>query len=113
MEFRIKKVTAPKANREAEISYPAPDNVGDAVETYGEALTLALINRSLDIAAQAKARTMLEVEANTVKMVQDALADFTPELRTPADKKGKVAKAFSGLSAEEQKALIAEWQSKK
>lgn len=112
---RIKHVSAPKVKREIDITFPAPANIKEAVNEYGDELVYSIFMRGVDIAAQAETRRLLEGTEDDRKSdaeAKKAMSEWKPTLRVATDPKEKLKKQLEKLDPETRKALLAELNQK-
>ena len=91
-----------------EFEYDFGDNLGEAVEIFGEDICYAHIKRSLTVAVQGAARTLIRAGKSRDEIV-DAMAEWRPDMpRQAKTAEEKLRDMFEGLDPEARKRLLAE-----
>ena len=110
----MKTILKPIGTKEGplgELNLPVLENIEEAIETYGDRQTLALIQRAMNIDTERIGRAMLVAE-KSVEEAQDAVDNYRPGTRKsgkPSDKTllslmakfGKAGKIDELLKAQE------------
>jgi len=101
------EITAKKGEAAATISYDFGDNLEATVELFGEDVVFSSAIRTFKITAQAAIRRYLESGLDE-DAVQDKMGEWKPgvQLERTVDPVAAVMRKFSGMSADDQKALI-------